>query len=372
MATKAKKVPAKKVVARKVAVKKTAAKRVSAKKAPAKKLAAKKKVVAKKAVAKKVPAKKAAAKKVAGKKAVAKKSVAKKVAPKKVVARKPAAKKAAPKKVATQKAVAKKVAVKAVPAKKVPAKATPKKAAPRKVASRSVLDYDPRAQLDKLSADEEVPVGRGLDAAPEVDVDAVLGEFFALRRDEPLTPEVAAAGAAELGVEVAALRALAQVESGGAGFDKQGRPVILYERQVFSRNTAPKGRFDAQSPDISAPKGYGPGGYGTSAAQWPKLARAYQLDGDAALKACSWGTFQILGENHKASGFPDVRSFVAEMFASPAGHLRALVRFIKANPAIHQGLKNHDWAAVAQGYNGKAYKNFSYDTKLAAAYEKLK
>ena len=140
---------------------------------------------------------------------------------------------------------------------------------------------------------------------------------------------------------MAALKAIAKVESGGAGFDAQGRPKILYERQVFARCCTPKGRFNAEHPDISAPTGYGRGNYGSPDSQWTKLARAFQLDHDAALKACSWGTFQILCENHKISGFPDVRSFVAEKFASPAGHLRALVRFIRANPSIHQGLKTH-------------------------------
>jgi hypothetical protein len=288
----------------------------------------------------------------------AKQAPAKKKAVKRTNARKaPSTKTLAARKAAPKKVVAGKVAAKKVPAKKT--------------VSHPALDYDPRAQLDKLSV-ASTTRSRGPEAAPSVDINAVLGEFFALRRDEPLTPEAAVAAALGLGIEVAALRAIAQVESGGAGFDSQGRPKILYERQVFSRSTTPRGRFDAQHPDISAPKGYGPGNYGTADQQWPKLARAYQLDGDAALKACSWGTFQILGKNHKVSGFPDVRSFVAEMFASPAGHLRALARFIRANPSIHRGLRTHDWAAVAKGYNGSNYKRFSYDTKLATAYEKFK
>lgn len=250
---------------------------------------------------------------------------------------------------------------------KTPARKTAAKK-PRRTTTPAALDYDPRRQLDKLSPSAPPTRGGAVEAAPAVDVDAVLGELFALRRDESLTPDAAVAAAQELDIEVAALRAIAQVESGGAGFDGRGRPKILYERQVFSRCTTPRGRFDATHPDISAPKGYGPGNYGSADQQWPKLARAYGLDADAALKACSWGTFQILGENHKASGFPDVRSFVAEMFASPVGHLRALVRFIRANPAIHRGLKAHDWAAVAKGYNGANYQQFGYDTKLAAAY----
>jgi N-acetylmuramidase len=314
-----------------------------------------------------VPARKAAPAKQA---AIAKKPIpakkvaaAKKVAPVKRVA--PAKKSAPARKAApTKKAVPTK---KAAPAGRPAAKKAPARAP-------KPLGYDPRAQLEKLS--EVGPVaarrGRGLEPAPaSVDVDAVLGAFFGLRTDEPLTPERFAAAAQELGVEAAALRAIAQVESAGSGFDSKGRPTILFERHVFARNTAPKGRFNAQHPDISAGVPYAKGTFGNIEQQWIKLARAYQLDPEAALKAPSWGTFQILGENHRASGFADVRSFVGAMFRSPAGHLRALVGFIQANPSIHQGLKRHDWVAVAKGYNGAGYKTYAYDTKLAAAYAKF-
>ena len=267
---------------------------------------------------------------------------------------------------------------KAAPTKKVaPAStvATKKPAPARAPAAKAAraqkpIGYDPRAQLDKLSETPQVAT-RGLETPPSVDVNAVLGEFFGLRRDEPLTPELASAAAQELGVEVAALRAIAQVESAGAGFDAKGRPTILYERHVFARNTSPKGKFNAQHPDLSAAVPYAKGTFGNAEQQWVKLARAYQLEPEAALKAPSWGTFQILGENHKACGFPDVRSFVTEMFRSPAGHLRALVGFIRANPSIHRGLQNHDWVAVAKGYNGAGYKTYDYDNKLAAAYAKF-
>ena len=351
MATKSK---SKVAPANKAATKKAATKKVAVK------TAAVKTAAAKKAAAKKAPAKKAA---------VAKQAWAKKVAAKKAIIRKTATKKAPPvRKVAATKAPARKAALKKAPTRKLVAKkvAPPRKAPARRAAA---LGYDPLLQLDKLS--EPTTVGRGLEAAPAVDVNAVLGEFFSLRHDEPLTNELAAAAAADLGVEVAALRAIAQVESAGAGFDAKGRPTILYERHVFGRNTNPKGKFNAQYADISAAAPYAKGTFGNTEAQWVKLARAFQLDPDAALKAPSWGTFQILGENHRAAGFADVRSFVTEMFRSPAGHLRALVGFIKANPAIHRGLKNRDWVAVALGYNGKGYKTYDYDNKLAAAYAKF-
>lgn len=304
------------------------------------------------------------------KKLVLKKGAAKKSATSKATATKPVAKKSVAKesvkKSVTRTATNKRALATKVAAEKAPAR----KPAAREVVARALRDYDPRRQLDKLTETRQV-VSRGLEVAPSIDVDAVLGEFFGLRKDEPLTLELATLAAQDLGVEVAALRAIAQVESGGAGFDAKGRPTILYERHVFARNTAPKGKFNAQYADISSADPYPKGGFGNNDQQWVKLARAYQLDPEAALKAPSWGMFQILGENHRASGFPDVRSFVTEMFTSPAGHLRALVGFIKANPLIHQGLKKRDWVAVAKGYNGSGYKTYDYDNKLATAYAKF-
>lgn len=56
----------------------------------------------------------------------------------------------------------------------------------------------------------------------------------------------------ELGCEVAAIKAVAEVESAGSGFLSDGQPKILFERHYFSRLTG--GKFDKSYPDISYPK----------------------------------------------------------------------------------------------------------------------
>lgn len=99
-----------------------------------------------------------------------------------------------------------------------------------------------------------------------------------------------------------------------------------------------------------------------------KIARAYALDPVAALKAPSWGMFQILGENHKACGFANVKSYALAMFTSPAAHLRAFVAFVRASPRLHEALIARDWAAFARAYNGPQYAKYEYDKKMAAAY----
>lgn len=168
--------------------------------------------------------------------------------------------------------------------------------------------------------------------------------------------------AAELGCDPAALRAVAEVESRGAPFMKDGRPPILFERHVFSRRT--DGAHDAAAPDISSPD---PGGYEGGAAEYDRLARAMALDPKAALESASWGQFQIMGFNHETCGFDDVEDFVAAMCDSQEAQLAAFVAFVKAN-GLDAPLRRHDWAAFARGYNGPAFAENRYDRKMASAH----
>jgi N-acetylmuramidase len=73
------------------------------------------------------------------------------------------------------------------------------------------------------------------------------------------------------------------VETGGCRFLPDRRPVILFERHIFSRET--NHTFDASNSDISNPHagGYSAGG----AAQYDRLQRALALDRKAALRSAS-------------------------------------------------------------------------------------
>lgn len=94
------------------------------------------------------------------------------------------------------------------------------------------------------------------------------------------------AAAQKLICDVAAVKAVAEVESGKYGaFLPTGDPVILFERHKFSKFTGRK--YDQTHPDISNRKS---GGYGAVSEQHGKLARAAALNRDAALQSCSWGT----------------------------------------------------------------------------------
>jgi N-acetylmuramidase-like protein len=177
-----------------------------------------------------------------------------------------------------------------------------------------------------------------------------------------------------LNVEVAAIRAVAEVEAAGAGFLKDGRPAILYEAHVFHKETAGKhaGAKDRRGVALSSPS-WNRSLYGaTGAAQHVRYEDARKLDPDAANKACSWGAFQILGQNHKACGFDTSQEFVDAMWSGgAAAHLDAFVKFIKANK-LDVPLRAKNWATFARGYNGPAYAQNAYDKKMANAYARWK
>ncbi len=173
------------------------------------------------------------------------------------------------------------------------------------------------------------------------------------------------AAAARLFCDVAAVRAVAEVESGGrSGFLPDKRPKILFESRLFHELT--RGIYDANA-DVSTPTWVR--NYKGGAAEYTRLAKAVRLDRPAALKATSWGMFQILGTNHRACGFPDVESYVDAQLVSEGAHLQAFVGFVVTNK-LDDELRDRRWADFARGYNGPGYRQNHYDEKIAAAYAK--
>ncbi|HRI71115.1 MAG TPA: N-acetylmuramidase domain-containing protein [Polyangium sp.] len=179
-----------------------------------------------------------------------------------------------------------------------------------------------------------------------------------------------AAAAKSLGCETAAVRAVADVESGGrTGFDTKKRPKILFEIHLFRDNT--KHRYDKSHPHLSAPYSSPRRRASYNRDQWVVIHEAFALDPDAAVKSASWGMFQVLGSNYKMCGWKNVRQFVYDMFESEAQHLRAFLGYCRA-ANITPYLKTHNWAAFARGYNGPDYASGGYHTKMATAYARYK
>jgi hypothetical protein len=183
-------------------------------------------------------------------------------------------------------------------------------------------------------------------------------------RPAELTEADFAAAAAALDCGVAAIKAVAEVESRGAGFLASGRPAILFEAQVFSRLT--RHAFDRAQPDIST-RHWKRSLYKGGEAEYPRLEQAMALSREAALASASWGKFQVMGFNAKVCGYDGVETFVAAMFEDEARHLMAFVNFINANN-LARHLRALNWVSFARAYNGSGFERNRYDTRMAAAY----
>ena len=104
-----------------------------------------------------------------------------------------------------------------------------------------------------------------------------------------------------IGVGEDEVRAVIEVETEGGGFDKQGRPKMLFEPHRFwvELGEGPK-RTRAEEQGLAYRK-WGTKPYPSDS--YPRLGLAMQIDANAALRSASWGLGQIMGSNHKAAGF---------------------------------------------------------------------
>lgn len=169
-----------------------------------------------------------------------------------------------------------------------------------------------------------------------------------------------------LNIDVAAIKAVTEIESPKGGFLKNGKPTILFEAKYFHNLT--NGKYDLMHPNVSSPKWDRSLYYGGEK-EYDRLGLAITLDKDAALQSASWGRFQIMGANYKTCGYDTVSAFVDAMYESEYNHLIAFCKFIQNNK-MDVYLRNKQWAEFARRYNGPKYKENNYDTKLEKAYTK--
>lgn len=169
----------------------------------------------------------------------------------------------------------------------------------------------------------------------------------------------------QIGVGEDEIHALLDVESAGSGFDKQGRPKMLFEPHVFWRELGPGAKRDKAAAQGLAYPRWKPGAYPKDS--YPRLAKALAIDDEAALRSASWGLPQLMGFNCKLAGYPTAKAMVTAFLDDEETHLAAMIRFIKAT-GLNDDLQRHDWKAFARGYNGAGFAKNGYDRKLAQAF----
>lgn len=182
--------------------------------------------------------------------------------------------------------------------------------------------------------------------------------------------------AAELGVEVPAIKAVVDIETGRThkGFWKKGKAIINFDINIY-RQYAPRHGVNLSKAKKRHPEIFGKPDvrkYGSQqAAQYARLEKAMEIDRESALESCFWGMFQIGGFNWKLCGCSSIDDFCQRMNRSEREQLELFAAFCRANGLVKY-IKNKDWANFSYRYNGPGYKKQNYHKKMAAAYKKFK
>lgn len=229
-------------------------------------------------------------------------------------------------------------------------------------------DFGPTSQgvLKQYQMKAGIPATGIYDAATQALLNSfILGKY--------LQSQDYAAAAQEIAVLTSTIRTVCQVETSGSGFLPDGRCIILFERHIFLQQlqkVMPQTQINSlmakgNSDIINAT----PGGYVGGAGEYPRFNRAFAINSDAAMMACSWGLFQIMGEHYDWAGYSDVVAFVNDMRVSEDKHIQAFLGFVKntSNGQMVKLLQTKDWLNFARQYNGSSEANTNppYHTRLA-------
>jgi hypothetical protein len=194
-----------------------------------------------------------------------------------------------------------------------------------------------------------------------------------------------------LGCEVAVVKAVKAVEAPMGGFDDSGRLIMLFEPHVFWKELRKIGytleqlnklmlNYPALVSPVWNPKLYPAvkrkanksiDWVATMDLRYAILEEAKKVHTEAALMACSWGAFQILGNNYKAAGYDNVFAMCRGFERGEGVQLSGFASYVKAN-RLDDELRAKDWKGFARGYNGPEYWKNKYDVLLNNAYLKYK
>lgn len=173
--------------------------------------------------------------------------------------------------------------------------------------------------------------------------------------------------ARRLGVDVAAIKAVVEIEAGRThqGFAAPGKPLVNFDLTMFRRFATRRGVNLAKYSKSHSVVFTSSRGSQTKAHR--RLAAARTINNQAAVEGTFWGMFQIGGFNWKKCGAESLDDFVARMSRSERDQLDMFAEFI-TNTGLLKHLRSKNWAAFARGYNGPGYARRSYHTRMAQAY----
>eukprot|EP00823_Brevimastigomonas_motovehiculus_P004632 TRINITY_DN3145_c0_g1_i1.p1 TRINITY_DN3145_c0_g1~~TRINITY_DN3145_c0_g1_i1.p1 ORF type:complete len:490 (-),score=120.48 TRINITY_DN3145_c0_g1_i1:219-1688(-) len=189
---------------------------------------------------------------------------------------------------------------------------------------------------------------------------------------------------AELLIRPPDAAAVLKVESGGSGFNSNGRMIIRFENHVFYSQFTNKGanaervKFFKDHYQYNSDKSW-TGHYwrrSTSDAwksvhtnqdsEWEVLQFSQDQDDTAALSSASYGLAQIMGFNYASVGYASVQAMFLAYSKSITSQLDGLFAFIKSHSGCITGIRTQDYVKFATCYNGGGQAS-NYGTLISTA-----
>ncbi len=176
--------------------------------------------------------------------------------------------------------------------------------------------------------------------------------------------------AEELGIEVAAMKAVVEIEAGKKmeGFWAPGVPVANFDLTMYNQYRRKVKTVRKAPASEKIPAGL-TGAYARK--EWGLLVKYRKINLDAANMGTFWGMFQIGGFNYKLCGCESIDEMVRLMSFSELEQLELFASFV-VNTGMIKALREKNWTSFARQYNGAGYAKRGYHTRMAAAYARYK
>ena len=228
-------------------------------------------------------------------------------------------------------------------------------------------------------ADDDVPAAARLDSFVLDGTTVAVWDVsdtieYLQKRGMRLTEDDYREVAEELGVDVAAIKAVVEIEAGKrhSGFGRDGRVLINFDLSMFQQFARRNG-VDLSSARKVAPVVFNRPDvrkYGSQqGGQHARLDAAMGIDSLTAVQGTFWGMFQIGGFNWRKCGAVSAGDFVERMGRSERDQLEMFAAFLRST-GLDRYLRAKNWAAFARGYNGPKYAARGYHRRLANAYRR--
>lgn len=179
--------------------------------------------------------------------------------------------------------------------------------------------------------------------------------------------------AAEIKVEPAVLRAVAQEESGGQAFAMvNGRkmPLIRWEGHYFDQRLKGAQRAEARRLGLASPTAGKVKNPKSQPARWAIVEKAMRINRQAALESFSIGVGQVMTAHWKVLGYKSVDEMIVTARGSVGGQIAVMAQYIVKFGLVDE-LQRKDFTAFARGYNGPGFAKHGYHTRIAKAYARF-